>query len=301
MSARPFDVRLRAPAAGDARALALAYAENRAFLEPFEPLRTDDFFTSAGQAARIESRLVDEAVGRGLMRLIEADGRLAGVINVANVAGWPFRNATIGYWVAERLNGRGIATAAIAAVVEEAVDVLGVRRLEAGTLVGNIGSQRALLRCGFRPFGVAPRYLEIAGAFRDHVLFQRLADEPPVGRAAPAGLVIEPVASRHGTALVARLGSRRVGRVVLRPAGDARRLNVRVAPSARRRGVASALVRAALATARSEGLASVEAHVRLADAACLDLLQACGFATVSVQGAGSESGEALLVAPPAQR
>ncbi len=40
----------------------------------------------------------------------------------------------------------------------------------------NIGSQAVLRRNGFTEIGRSPRYLFIAGAWRDHLLFARTAD-----------------------------------------------------------------------------------------------------------------------------
>jgi ribosomal-protein-alanine N-acetyltransferase len=74
-------------------------------------------------------------------------------------------------------NGRGLASRALAAVVEEAFGPIGLHRLEAGTLVDNYGSQRVLEKNGFTRIGVAARYLKIAGEWRDHVLFQRTVED----------------------------------------------------------------------------------------------------------------------------
>jgi ribosomal-protein-alanine N-acetyltransferase len=67
-----------------------------------------------------------------------------------------------------------VATAAVGAAVRHAFEQLGLHRAEAGTLVHNVASQRVLERNGFTRFGMAPRYLRIAGKWQDHVLFQRL-------------------------------------------------------------------------------------------------------------------------------
>ena len=107
-------------------------------------------------------------------------------VSVTNVVRRSFQSANIGYWVAGERNGRGVATAAVGAVCRFAFGELELHRLEAGTLLHNVGSQIVLDRNGFRPFGVAPNYLRIAGSWCDHVLFQRTSDEPstPLGRAA---------------------------------------------------------------------------------------------------------------------
>lgn len=72
--------------------------------------------------------------------------------------------------------GRGLASAALTEIVDFAFGELELHRLEAGTLVDNVASQRVLLKNGFERFGLARRFLLIAGEWRDHVLFERIAD-----------------------------------------------------------------------------------------------------------------------------
>jgi ribosomal-protein-alanine N-acetyltransferase len=109
-------------------------------------------------------------------------------VSLSNVVRRSFQSANVGYWVAGERCGRGVATGAVSAICEFAFGELGLHRLEAGTLLHNTGSQIVLDRNGFRPFGLAPSYLRIAGAWSDHVLFQRTADDGAraLGRAALA-------------------------------------------------------------------------------------------------------------------
>jgi [ribosomal protein S5]-alanine N-acetyltransferase len=157
---------------GDAEELAALLAANRSFLAPFEPVRPDSFFTVAGQRARLS-----DTGGGEYWRFAILDGEaIAGTISLANVTRGAFQSATTGYWVDRERNGRGLATAAVGELVRFAFEEAGLHRVEAGTLVDNVASQRVLERNGFERFGLAPRYLHIGGAWRDHVLFQRLAD-----------------------------------------------------------------------------------------------------------------------------
>ncbi len=87
------------------------------------------------------------------------------------------QSAIVSYWVAEASAGRGLASAALAEVVPIAFGELDQHRLEAGTLVDNVRPQRVLEKNGFERFGLARRYLQIGGEWRDHVLFERIADE----------------------------------------------------------------------------------------------------------------------------
>ncbi|MGZ4547737.1 MAG: GNAT family N-acetyltransferase, partial [Blastococcus sp.] len=61
----------------------------------------------------------------------------------------------------------------------------GLHRVEAATLVDNLASQAVLRHTGFTLIGHAPGYLRIAGGWRDHMLFQCLADAPSAGAIGP--------------------------------------------------------------------------------------------------------------------
>jgi ribosomal-protein-alanine N-acetyltransferase len=170
------DVTLRPLESGDAGLLARLYTSQRAFLAPYDPPRPDSFATVDGQ--RLELELLErERSGDRLYRfLIEADGEPAGAVSVSRITRGPFQNGGLGYWVAQELNGRGVATAAVGLVCEWGFREAGLHRLEAATLVDNIGSQLVLRRNGFVEIGPCPRYLFIAGAWRDHLLFARTVD-----------------------------------------------------------------------------------------------------------------------------
>jgi ribosomal-protein-alanine N-acetyltransferase len=167
---------IRQAVPADARALAALYRVERAFLAPFEPDRGESFFTEATQRVRLAELAERRRAGAGDAWVILDDGEPAGVISLSNVVRGPFQSANVGYFVAQGRNGRGIATTAVKLVVREAFTVVGLHRVEAGTLVDNLASQRVLEKAGFERIGLARRYLHIAGGWRDHILFQRLSD-----------------------------------------------------------------------------------------------------------------------------
>ena len=167
---------IRQAVPSDARALSLLYRAERAFLAPFEPDRGESFFTEATQRVRLAELAERRRAGAGDAWVILDDGEAAGVISLSNIVRGPFQSANVGYFVARDRNGRGIATTAVKLVVREAFTVLGLHRVEAGTLVDNLASQRVLEKAGFERIGLARHYLHIAGAWRDHILFQRLRE-----------------------------------------------------------------------------------------------------------------------------
>jgi [ribosomal protein S5]-alanine N-acetyltransferase len=103
---------------------------------------------------------------------------------LSNVVRGSFQSANVGYWVDRARNGRGLATRALAAMVEEAFGELALHRLEAGTLVDNVASQRVLENNGFDLIGLARWYLHIGGGWRHHLLYQRTIEDsrPPSDR-----------------------------------------------------------------------------------------------------------------------
>ncbi len=76
-----------------------------------------------------------------ITRVIEADGSFAGYAVSFVIEG----ERQVGYWIARELWGRGIASAALAALVAEIPE----RPLWGSTASDNVGSQRVLLHAGF--------------------------------------------------------------------------------------------------------------------------------------------------------
>ena len=157
----------------DAAALAKSYLRNREHLAPWEPRRRPEFFTESSQRADAEAKLAAAAAGQQDPWVIWHGEEVVGRVNLTNIARGVFQNASLGYWVDHRHTGRGVARAAVWFALQRATE-LGLHRVEAGTLVHNEPSQVVLRRCGFSEYGRAPQYLFIAGAWQDHLLFQRI-------------------------------------------------------------------------------------------------------------------------------
>jgi [ribosomal protein S5]-alanine N-acetyltransferase len=160
----------------DAPALAEILRDSRAFLAPWEPVRTEAYFTAQGQLEFIKTALKSYEQGLSVPHVILGEhGDAAGRITLNTIVRGPFQSCSVGYWVGASENGRGLATAAVRNMKRVAFEELGLHRVEAGTLKHNIRSQRVLTRNGFTQFGMAPNYLKIAGEWQDHLLFQVLS------------------------------------------------------------------------------------------------------------------------------
>ena len=158
----------------DAPALVELLQQNRAFMADWDPIRPEDYFTLDGQRRAIEEALDSYRDGVRVTRVILDGDRIVGRVTLSNIVRGPFQSCNLGYWVNHADNGRGFATAAVGEIMRVAFGDLGLHRIEAGTLLHNVGSQRVLERNRFVRFGVAPGYLNIAGVWQDHALYQAL-------------------------------------------------------------------------------------------------------------------------------
>jgi [ribosomal protein S5]-alanine N-acetyltransferase len=113
----------------------------------------------------------------GLIARERASGRIAGVVNLSEIVGGFFQNAYLGYYGIAGMSGRGLMTEAVRLGVNHAFHSLGLHRLEANIQPGNAPSRALAQRLGFRQEGFSPRYLKIAGDWRDHERWAILAEE----------------------------------------------------------------------------------------------------------------------------
>jgi [ribosomal protein S5]-alanine N-acetyltransferase len=91
------------------------------------------------------------------------------------------RSAWIGYWVGSHCVRGGVASAAVALVVDHCFASAGLHRLDATVRPENVASLRVLAKLGFREEGLFRRYLDVAGAWRDHLCFALTAEETGMG------------------------------------------------------------------------------------------------------------------------
>ncbi|WP_461165004.1 GNAT family N-acetyltransferase [Arthrobacter sp. R4-81] len=170
-------LRLRLMTTGDCEALAELQVRNREFLSPWDPTRTEDYFTVEGQRADVEAALARHGRGDAMPWVIlDDDGAVAGRLTLSGITRGPFQSCSMGYWLSEDRTGKGLATEAVRAAVASAYTELELHRVQAETLIANVASRNVLAKTGFQQYGIAPKYLKIAGAWQDHLMFQHLND-----------------------------------------------------------------------------------------------------------------------------
>jgi ribosomal-protein-alanine N-acetyltransferase len=119
--------------------------------------------------------------GLGLPFAITVDGEFAGQVMVGNVVRDPLWSAYVGYWVGSHAVLGGVTTAAVALVLDHCFGPVGLHRIEATVRPENIASLRVLEKLGFREEGLFRRYLNVDGAWRDHLCYALTIEELEVG------------------------------------------------------------------------------------------------------------------------
>jgi len=110
------------------------------------------------------------------------DGALVGAINLTEIVHGSFQSGYLGYYIGAPYAGQGYMTEALELMLSLAFRQLGLHRVEANIQPGNLASLRLVQRLKFHREGYSPRYLKIAGRWRDHERWALLVDDWRSGR-----------------------------------------------------------------------------------------------------------------------
>ncbi|KAJ8549016.1 hypothetical protein K7X08_032723 [Anisodus acutangulus] len=136
---------------------------------------TWDTYTSKTQAFEFLNNI---AIPHPYLRAICINNRAIGSISVTPNSGLDSCRAELGYVLAHKYWGKGIATRAVKMVTSVVFSEFPyLERLEALVDVDNIGSQRVLEKAGFLREGILRKYLVLKGKSRDIVICSFLATD----------------------------------------------------------------------------------------------------------------------------
>lgn len=160
----------------DARQLERELIENRSWLRKWEASSPNGTGPSDVRAG-IRSLQNSARAGVGMPFIVEVDGELAGQLNVSQITYGSLSSATIGYWVSQRVAGRGVMPTAVALATDHCFRAAGLHRMEICIRPENLPSLRVVQKLGFRYEGLRRRYIHIDGDWRDHFCFGLVAEE----------------------------------------------------------------------------------------------------------------------------
>jgi [ribosomal protein S5]-alanine N-acetyltransferase len=169
---------LRPATRGDAPALLQYYLTNRSHLQPWEPLRPDDFYTLPALEQRLADMEQQMDANNALHLLLSHrhTGELLGECNFTNIVRGPFQACHLGFSIAAAAEGQGLMREALSAAITFVFQAYGLHRVMANYRPENPRSGQLLRRLGFEIEGKARAYLKINGEWADHILTSRIND-----------------------------------------------------------------------------------------------------------------------------
>jgi RimJ/RimL family protein N-acetyltransferase len=84
----------------------------------------------------------------------------------------------LGYWAAPSFRGRGYVPRAVQLLCAWGFDELQLPRMQLGTFIGNVASERVAEKSGFTREGILRAWLEQRGERRDVTMWSRLPGDP---------------------------------------------------------------------------------------------------------------------------
>ena len=170
---------LRLPTHTDYRGWAELRRTSAPFLQPWEPEWADDHLSRRSFTNRVYWAQRSHAQGSALALMLarREDDAILGAVTLDNIRRGPAQSATLGYWIGQPHARQGYMREAIVALSHYAFRRLDLSRLEAACLEENAASRGLLEKAGFKYEGVAQSYLQIAGRWRNHVLYAQLRSD----------------------------------------------------------------------------------------------------------------------------
>lgn len=104
-------------------------------------------------------------------------GALAGTFNFSEIIHGALQSAFLGYYAFAGMEGRGLMREGLALALDAAFADFGLHRVEVNVQPTNLRSIALVEAAGFEREGFSPRYVKVAGRWRDHVRYAMLCDD----------------------------------------------------------------------------------------------------------------------------
>jgi len=170
---------LRMATEADIDAILRYFIINRDHLEPFEPTKPAEFYTSEFWRVLIRDRKQAFLYDQGIKFFLfdrHNPQQIIAAINFSNVVRGAFQSCSLGFSISAQHQGQGYMTESIPVAISYLFSTLNFHRIMAAYMPHNHRSGRLIRRLDFQVEGYAPRYLCINGIWQDHVLTSLIND-----------------------------------------------------------------------------------------------------------------------------
>lgn len=148
------------------------YVRNKAFLEEWEPIKQEEFYTKQYQEEQLDKELNDIKNNNSLRLWIfkqDDDSKIIGCVSFSNIVRGAFLSCHLGYKSDKDEINKGYITEAIQKGIEIMFNEFGLHRIEANIMPKNESSLRVVKKLGFYNEGLSYKYLKINGKWEDHI------------------------------------------------------------------------------------------------------------------------------------
>lgn len=175
----------------DAPALFAFELTNRAYFEAMINARPANYYSLDAVRHAIEEAGKQRAQDLSYQYLIKSGDAILGRVNLNAVARKYYNKADLGYRVDQTMGGKGVATRAVALLMEVAFGSLGFWRIEAQVRSDNLGSMRVLEKNSFTQFGRVRQGMYLHHAWHDVLHFECRSPHGPGSDCMPAGQSVQ--------------------------------------------------------------------------------------------------------------
>lgn len=156
----------------DAHAVWTFETTHRQDFESWINARPDSYYSPDGFDMALQAALLQQSLGQAYHYLIWEGDALVGRINLTQVRRAHFQSASLGYRIAPKHRGQGVASDAVQAAMHKAFHTHHLQRLEATARPENPASIRVLLKNGFQQFGHSRASVQLHRQWFDLLYFE---------------------------------------------------------------------------------------------------------------------------------
>jgi ribosomal-protein-alanine N-acetyltransferase len=148
------------------------YEDNKELFEPWEPIRSHNFYTLAYQKAFLtaeHNQISDGKLIRYWVFLKEQPDELIGTVCFQNILRDPYYSCSLGYKFSKNYLHQGYATESIQKCIQIIFDEHHIHRIDAYIMPDNTASLKLIDRLSFRYEGTCRSFAKVNGNWNDHM------------------------------------------------------------------------------------------------------------------------------------
>ncbi len=168
---------MKAPDKESASLILSFYEENKELFEPWEPVRSHNFYTLSYQKAFLtaeHNQILEGKLIRYWVFLKKHPEELIGTVCFQNILKEPYHSCSLGYKFSQKYLHQGYATESIQKCIELVFHEHHMHRIDAYIMPTNTASLKLINRLSFQYEGTCHSFAKINGSWSDHMHYAKI-------------------------------------------------------------------------------------------------------------------------------